>query len=322
MTSGLVSVGSTAAGTRAVADIAFGKVAFTAEERLIVYDAAGTPELAWRVTAARSPDCILAGGLAGSKELWVGAQRISDQGATQADYAVGAYAGVASISQAINIHIGASGQKASDDVFAFGVSQPTIAVYDRLSDSGQVFGTSTLSVNTYHPFAGGLLAMHSDTSMRFDARLWTHATHKMTPLIQHPTDDIVEANSDGSTLLWIQVPHGTDSQGWSPQGNLWTSPMATTAAALQPTLRRAAPIVSQSGVASLANAGYYVFSGSQDLLYHVYRIADAHHWSFSAQVPDADYGARYVDADEVWYQDSKGFYRQSIAALGPGDSSP
>jgi len=95
------------------------------------------------------------------------------------------------------------------------------------------------------------------------------------------------------------------------------------AASRIPTKRRPAAHV---GVVlfSVANAGYYALGGALDSgtsSVDVYRLSDAHHWSFD--LPAKDWGTYgqlvYIDADEVWYHMWGGVARQRLDALGPGD---
>ena len=56
---------------------------------------------------------------------------------------------------------------------------------------------------------------------------------------------------------------------------------------------------------------------------HVYRPSDAMHWAFEPPASSLQfYNVSYVDKDYVWYQTITSIYRQSIAALGPGDLPP
>lgn len=60
-----------------------------------------------------------------------------------------------------------------------------------------------------------------------------------------------------------------------------------------------------------------------DEMVHVCRLSDAMHWAFKppASSPQLN-NVSCVDADYVSYHTITSIYRQSIAALGPGDLPP
>ena len=102
---------------------------------------------------------------------------------------------------------------------------------------------------------------------------------------------------------------------------LYTSPFATSASAVVPTRRRAAPALESNGVLSWASRGFYGFSCTPDGLVHVYRLSDMRHWSFTPEGVSTGACARvvFVDDGEVFYDGTYNVFRQSIADLGAGD---
>jgi hypothetical protein len=102
-----------------------------------------------------------------------------------------------------------------------------------------------------------------------------------------------------------------------PPGTLYTSPFATVPSGITPALVRNVP--SFFNTAAFGEAHYAMLS-APDRKIHVYRLSDGRHWSFAA--PQEAYAANevvHVDATFVLYNTWEGIFRQSLAALGPGD---
>jgi hypothetical protein len=288
------------------------------EQRAVLYDAQDAPLAAWRT---RSESCTLAPIILGDAYAWFGAQSTDVNGAGSSAYIVGTHAELATAPTVAKLATPSQGWRGTDTMFAVnGLSGKTVTIYDRLTEKAGTFGGgSGFGITQFYAKNDAVVAAFDMGSGVREAQIWTHATPQLVTLI-HPANEVVpEINSDGTTLVWIQVPPAAAPGGAYPQGNLWTSPFASTPAALQPTLRRTAPIIGTIGVRSAANEGYYAFAGAQGEVIHVYRLSDMQHWSFLPEFAASVYQVVYVDAHEVWYTTIGGAFRQSIDALGPGD---
>jgi hypothetical protein len=329
----LNSVAMTANGLRAGVYVQFGSnnPPQVVQERLVMYDGVGVPVDAWRTRAA--PYCAVSPLLLTPAYAWVGTNQISSAGGIYPTWIVGDYASIAGIEQSIDLKDSAVGAVASDVALAFLAGSNGLYVYGRAKQTSALFpGGAGWGFNILHVQGVCVIAMRDACAsncqnnppnfLQWEADLWTSQSQKVVTLLQPSGASVPEANTDGTTLVWFQVPPNYDAQGWYPAGDLWTSPMATSAAALQPTLRRPAPLMGSSGTASKANAGYYAVLADKPWTMHVYRLSDMQHWSFGSQEQGSIRGPEYVDANEVWFSDGLGIYRQSLSALGPGDAPP
>jgi hypothetical protein len=200
------------------------------------------------------------------------------------------------------------------------VDGKTISILDRSSNTVSSFGPPTgLGNEALWPSADAVFFLHYPAIQEPQGWVWRRSTSTFEPLLQPAPDLIVDLKTDGQTLVWIRTPPKMPADPVWPQGDIWTSPYATTAAGVIPTKRRPAPLVFDANDMSMANAGHYAVFAS-DSRVHVYRLSDARHWSFA--VPEEFWNfwqISYVDESTIWYQTLRGVYRQSIASLGAGD---
>ncbi len=154
-----------------------------------------------------------------------------------------------------------------------------------------------------------------------EAWVWTRASGSYQELIDRNPGHVVDVQADGETLLWIETPPKPEPGPW-PAGTLYTSPYATTAAAVDGTSRRAMPVV-EPGASSAMSEGHYAVWGSPTT-YHVVRLSDARLWTVT--IPMDEWQAllndvSYVDATYVFYKTDTHVYRQRLDALGPGEAA-
>lgn len=283
--------------------------------RSAVYDDAGKPLVAWRTDVA----CALVVPVLTPNRVWMGAQS-----ETQASWIVEPYENLAKASANANIKAEYQGYAANDTALGlWGPSGTTATVFDRLSGTTKTFGPPP-GIAFYQPYPvnDSALIRYYPEFGRAEGWIWNHQTNAVLPLVQ-PGDavSVADFKSDGSTLVWVEGKLPLDMGGHYQSTSLWTSPFATEKSSVVATNRRALPVLGQ--VPSCANEGFYALYSLGDKMVHVYRLSDAMHWAFKPPASSSDfYEVSYVDKDYVWYQTFANIYRQSIAALGPGDLPP
>jgi hypothetical protein len=283
------------------------------ESRVAVFDPDGTPLVVWR-TQGCSP--LLP--RVTPERVWFGAQ----YGFNPPSYLVETYDKVTTATALLPIETLSQLQDANDSTLALeGVNGNVLTIYDRVRGTVKSFDGPGLSNKVAQPVGDVALFQMYAAFEQPEGWIWRRATQDIEPLVQPVGEYVADILSDGSTIVWIQVPPKEPSAEFWPQGDLWTSPFAETKAALVPTKRRPAPIVGD--VPAIVGEGYYALFSAGDQLLHVYRLSDMHHWSF-ASPPQAfdfwDFG--YIDDTWVYYQTVGGVFRQRLDALGPGDPPP
>ncbi len=298
----------------------------TYEQRAVVYDVDGAPMAVWRV--AESHGCSIVRPILGRERLWLGAQGLTEKTGARAAYITEPLDALGSAGCTLPIDMPSQGQAASDDVLAlWGLNGINVALYDRKASTWKQFGNVNQDVFWLpQPVGRAALVRHYQQPEHAQAWMWNGATGAMQQLIATGNDIVPDVQSDGETLVWVRTPpKSVPESELYPQGDLWTSPFATTPSGLTPKKRRPAPLVSGGGN-SAAGEGFYAVVSYADLSVHVYRLSDAHHWSFPFQTPPSLMpsfrGVVYVDKDEVWYITESSIYRQRLDALGPGDAAP
>jgi hypothetical protein len=291
------------------------------EDRGAVYDEAGQPTLVWRSLGTPDVSCLLTPPLIRGMRLWCGAQTTNEQGGGDSGYMTGVFGSIFGNEPPLPMTVASQGWDASEDVFAVNeLSGVGWTLFDRLTNTAKSFGTADHQLGTAHPVGSAVFAPRDASFQVWEGWVWTHETQDFVPLIQPPGEVVPDINSDGQTLVWVQTPpKGMWNEPYYPPGYLWTSPMATTKAGLQPQKRRPAPLVAALN-SSLANDGYYMIIGSDG--FHVYRLADMQHWSFMPEGWNAGRIPVYLDRHTLWYWGHAGIFRQSLDALGPGDPAP
>ncbi|XXY53167.1 hypothetical protein WME91_18735 [Sorangium sp. So ce269] len=291
------------------------------QRRTGVYDADGTPLAAWR-----NLDCIPTVPEVGRERVWLGAQRIGP-GKLISAYLAPTYDQLATASQLIPVDMPNQGLQASDDTLVLWVPDGgTVIIYDRLSNKaeqfGQLSGSDAPSLDQMHPvddIALGAAFFEVDTP---EGWIWNRQTHSVEPLLRaRSSRGIADLKSDGQTLVWLEAALPVSEEGLYGPSYLWTSPFATTAADVVPTRRRPGPIIGYR--ISAAGEGFYAVYAIAEEVIHVYRLSDAHHWSFTTP-PElfAIQDIAHVDSREVWVWVRGGIVRQAISELGPGDPAP
>ncbi|WP_236644302.1 hypothetical protein [Sorangium cellulosum] len=304
------------------------------ERRTGVYDADGRPLAAWRfrdlepTVPAADPQpeyCIPTVPSVGHERVWLGAMRVS-VGAPAAAYLVSGYDALATASQPIPVDALSQGLHTSDDTFALSGPGPgTINIYDRISNQAKTFGRQSgndaPSFRQMYPVgdhALGLAVFEVGTS---EGWIWNRRTHTIEPLLRaEPPRVVADIKSDGQTLVWLEAEPYSDD-GLYGASSLWTSPFAATKADLAPKKRREGPIIGYP--LSAAGEGFYAVYAIGEKVIHVYRLSDAHHWSFKTPPELFDIqDIAHVDSREVWVWVPGGIVRQAISELGPGDPAP
>ncbi len=281
------------------------------EQRLVYLNPQGQAVAAYRM--APSFGCLLLQpGLAASGH-WVGMQHVD--GPVPARYAF--HDSASGQDAIVPLTVSSQYQRGADELFVVQLGFGTgLELYDR----------STSSVHSTPPGVGADIPRLLDDAALFvaypdfekpEAWIWTRASGSFTELIDRNPDHVVDVNSDGQTLVWIQTPLKSGNS-W-PAGSLYTAPHATTAAAVSGTERRSMPQV-VPGASSAMGGGYYAVWGSSTAFY-VVRLSDAQLWTVN--IPMDEWQAllnhvSFIDDTFVFYKTDTHVYRQRLDALGPG----
>ncbi|WP_437853354.1 hypothetical protein [Sorangium sp. So ce363] len=290
------------------------------ERRTGVYETDGKPLAAWR-----HKTCIPTVPAVGHERVWLGAQRVSVEAPASA-YLVSAYGDLATASQPIPVDMPSHGLEASDDTLVLsGLDGGTITIYDRNSNQAGVFGLTTggdaPSLGQMFPAGDSAVGVAFFEVNTPEAWIWNRQTRAAEPLLRAPSPRVIaDIKSDGQTLVWLEAGPASDDELYGPS-TLWTSPFAAASEALVPKSRRPGPRIGYR--ISAAGEGFYAVYAIGENLIHVYRLSDAHHWSFTTP-PELStiLDIAYVDAREVWVWVRGGVVRQAISELGPGDPAP
>ncbi|WP_437977364.1 hypothetical protein WMF11_10500 [Sorangium sp. So ce295] len=307
---------------------------YRGERRTGVYDADGTPLAAWRYkdleptvpeTNPRQEYCIPTVPSVGHERVWLGAQRVSVEAPGSA-YLVSGYDALATASQPIPVDAPSHGLYTTDDTLALsGPGSGTVNIYDRISGQAKRFGRQSgndaPSFRQMVPVGDHVLGLATLEDATSEGWIWSRQTHTVEPLLRAESPRVIaDVKSDGQTLVWLEAEPYSDD-GLYGASSLWTSPFAATKAALAPEERRPGPIIGYP--ISAAGEGFYaVYAIGEDVI-HVYRLSDAHHWSFTTP-PElfAIQNIAHVDSREVWVWVRGGIVRQAISGLGAGDPAP
>ena len=291
-------------------------------EYAAVYEADGSPSLAWRVVIPPPPGgivgCQVARLLLTPSRVWFGGQSVEPP--YHSYYVQASYSNISSVSHHINQEQSSQRQAASENALALQpLGAATTLVYDRIDRTTDVLGVANgaeLYIPMVYPVNESAIFLQASDLIHWQGWIWNHATHATEALIVPPNGQAVLAfASDGTTLAWVQAPLAPDASTPNPTGDIWTAPFATSRAAVVAHQLRSGSTGAVQG--SIAGDGYYI-PATFDGMYNVYRLSDGHHWSFTPS-PAAD-GLYYVGDKYLVYSDGGyGIIRQEIAALGPGD---
>ncbi len=282
-----------------------------------VYDENGKAVAAWR--AAYKGKCLLTRPLVTPSRVWLGVGNYHD--GVKPGYTAPSWSDLAAASQPILYHsLDEYWTSRGDWAVAQLLDGATLEVVDLAANTDkmlagdfarpQIVGDRVLAL-VYPEHEHGQLALASKTG-------------EVSVLTKTASPDrVVNAASDGKTLAWIVQP-GKDVGGW-----LWTSPFATTAAALVPTRRRPTPPIatqySAAGDGFYAVYSYRVYkeTGPGDDKIHVYRLTDAREWIIDMPpgglTPD---DMLYLDSQYLFYYSVAGIVRVRLSALGSGTPPP
>lgn len=282
------------------------------ERRVAVFEVDGTPMVVWRTQGCAPMQPRLT-----PDRVWFGVQN----GFATPSYLHVPYDALASAADLVPIATLSQLQDANDSTLAIeGVNGNILTIYDRLANTTKEFNGPGLSNKVAQPVGDVAFFISFAAFEQPEGWIWRRATQNIEPLVQPTGEYVVDIVSDGSTIVWMQVPPKEPWADFWPQGDLWTSPFAETKAALVPAKRRPAPVVGE--VPSTIGQGYYAVYSLSDLLVHVYRLSDMHHWSFLPPPAFDFYDLGYIDDTWLFYQMRGGVFRQRLDALGPGDPAP
>lgn len=288
-----------------------------------VYDETGTPMVAWRTK--NHLHCGFYVPTVTTDRVWFGAYN-TDVMASISAFVAPTWSELATVSSTIPITGGAQTWRAGKDLAVFWmIDGRTIQIYDLAAQQTYSYGDASVAYG-YPELSGDHVVAYA-TPFGYDRQVgvWSRATKTMQ-VVYAPVfpDQVVNVHTDGQTLAWVVQP------GPQLDGALWTSPLADTAQGLVPAARR--PLARMPSQLNAANQDRYALvslkpwmqPGPGDNRVHVYRLSDAHHWSFAA--PDkwlwGYWDVMYLDAEYVFFHGPGPLARQRMAALGPGDPAP
>jgi hypothetical protein len=289
--------------------------------RSAIYREDGTPLVVWRLGPGSA--CGIGRPLVAHDRAWIWA---GDVTTSTAAYVVAPYSALATATDAIAYQGLNQGTRGSDDLLGlWGMDGRRVTIYDRLSGVAQTFGpvapAAYPSYGQPYPIGstGSALVRCMDEFDTPKACIWNRDTQTIEPLVSPASEIVPRIASDGLQLAWVQNPPVHQPDGSWQTGHVWTSPFAEHSAGLSPQVRCTAPPV-DSPVAAVGG-GYFVMT-SFDAQFHLYRLADMHHWSLPWPPQKTVYDIMYVDATEFWYYFDGGYARQRLDALGPGEACP
>lgn len=199
--------------------------------RSIVYDETGLPMLAWRGTE---------GGCGpGIPQLTPHHVWLSTLTYPQMMMAFGSYDEIAHVSKAALIERGFQAIDGKDELFSsWAANGRTSSVYDRITNKTYNYGVGRDDISTTLPRIAGNGAFFRCSEGIIDpgACAWDRGTGAFTMLIPPTTTQVIPGvTSDGERLIWFVATKPMKSDYSWTKVEIWSSPFATTPAALQPT---------------------------------------------------------------------------------------
>lgn len=285
------------------------------DKRIAFFDEAGVPAAAYRV----DPGTVCQATRPGLSEAghWVGVQQVGNPTPStyvfQATGRTPASALVAPTTTLSQYQRGAAELLALQLDFGKGLE-----IFDRTTQSVHVTSPTLLGADVPRLVDDAAFFLAYPEYNKPEAWVWTRASGNYQELIDKNPNHVVDIQSDGTSLVWIETPPKPNNGPW-PAGSLYSSAYATTSAGVQGTLRRAMPLV-EPGYSSAMGEGYYAVWGTPTS-FHVIRLSDAQLWT--VDIPMDEWQAllndvSYVDATYVFYKTDTHVYRQRIDALGTG----
>jgi hypothetical protein len=297
--------------------------------RAIIFGSDGVPEFVWKPQEAFNQTtgayCSLKTPLVRSTSAWLGSTGISGSARVSASYAFAPYSELEAVATALPLIAGNQGQDASDEVLGhFMLDGNSVSLFDRVTGETTILAPNATVSSYYDPRPVAASALMPCVLASGDQAecIWTRGSGSST-LLSVPGGTIMGARTDGTTVVWAQSTEPPDGNGLY-SGDFYTSPFATSAAGIVPTMRRKAPALA-AGARAFVNDGYHAVHDYNAQSVVVSRISDFHQWTFPVPADDASGEFNfvvYVDSQEVWFLMDGGLYRQRLDALGAGSPAP
>ena len=288
------------------------------EKRTVFFDAEGAPRAVYR--SLPNAECLgVQPGLADDGH-WTGQQELENPSkfVFQPD---GLPASSATVIETDSL---SSYQRSRKQLFSLKrTGGSAIEIYDRVSGQLSVRPATLVGAQIPHlvddaAFFLGLAAFNEP-----EAWVWSRARGAFEKLIDNPPNHVIDINSDGETLVWLEAPPKQSRGDW-PAGTLYTSPYTTLAANVVATPRRAMAKIPAGAPSAMGSGHYAVYSADTNLMYIV-RTSDAYQWTLPVPVDEWDAplnDVTYIDDEYLFYKTGSNVYRQRLDALGPGEPPP
>ncbi len=285
------------------------------EKRIVFVDPAGVAVAAYKTVPGTG--CLASGPGWSEAGHWIGVQEIALP--QPASYVFQPTGQPAEAAEKVPITWLSNNQRGNDELFNVVLDlSKAIHLFDRSTGQLHVSPASLLGVDRPRLLDDAALFLAYPGYNKPEAWVWSRAGGYQSLVDRNP-NHVVDVNSDGQTLVWIQTPPKADADPW-PAGTLHTAPYTTVAADVVGTPRRPLPQV-EPGWTSAMGAGYYAVFSAEAGLIHVVRVSDAHLWTLP--VPVDEWRAKldevtYIDDTYLFFKTETTIYRQRLDALGPG----
>lgn len=290
-----------------------------AEKRMVVFDTDGVPLVALRTT-----NCIGAAPRPTDDGVWLGA--VLDRVA----FVFEPWDALGESQEPLPFSLPSYEQSASTSLLTLeGNGGIQLGVFDRTTGATDVLADVIIYGWLPRPAGDGAVLLAVAEFGEVEAWGWSRGAG-FAPLLNASPNDVVDIQSDGETLAWIQTATAPEPND-NPPGVLFTSPHTTTTDGLLPTQRYDMPPVEihngefgevGRGPRSAIGGGYYaIYSSFVDEI-HVLRFADDRRWIFR-HPRDPGVGdltdITFIDDVYIYYK-TEGFgFRQRLDELGDGE---
>lgn len=196
-----------------------------------------------------------------------------------------------------------------------------IDIFDRTTLQVHASPVALVGAEIPHLFGDAAVFLGFPAYNKPEAWIWTRAGGTYRKLLDKNPRHVIDVQSDGTTLVWIETPPATVDGDW-PAGDLYTSPHTSDAAAVVPTARRALPKIPLGAPSAIGGGHYAVYSAYTNRIY-VIRLSDARQWTVPVPVDEWQSllnDVTYVDDDVLFYKTGTNVYKQRLDVLGPGEA--
>jgi hypothetical protein len=198
---------------------------------------------------------------------------------------------------------------------------PPTAVYDIAPDKLTVLEATDTLFFRPKPF-GSYVGLEGYVNGPTTGYVWSR-TQGLQRIVDRSPQEVYAMDGDGTSLFWLQGDPQAQLDGPTANASIWRSPLATSAAELQP--QKVRDLGTVNVPLTIAGNGYWLLAKELAHL-DLYRMSDGHHWM--VPMPEGYIWKTFLQ----WADDQYLFYgigtpatktigmvRQRVDALGPGD---